>query len=146
MAGRIRGQEVTVQVIVDGDLKKGSFAKTENFKLTPRWDLTDSDFLGEKTSEPDYQFHGWDVSFMCHDNDSKVFDFVFGAIEKERLGLPPPVVNIVAMYKYRDPSLPSKTVVLENVLLKLDDKDHGGRKDYIKNSFTGKCKRVTPLS
>lgn len=145
MSLRIRGQEVTVRISVDGDTKGGTFAKVENFKLTERAETPESDFLGETESETDFIHHGWDFSFNVHEMDSKVFDLVQSLISKHVAGLPLPTVHVVAVYKYRDPALPSRAVVLENCKIKLDDHDVSGRKDYVKNSFSGKCKKVSAL-
>ena len=145
MSTRIRGQEVTVGLIVDGAQQLGSFTKVEQFKLTPRTDLSDADFLGEKESEPDIQHHGFDFSFMTHEQDSKMFDLLFDIVNRERLGAPHPVVDVIVIHKYRDPGLPSKNIVLQQCVVKLDDHDIGGRKEFVKDSFSGKCRRIAAV-
>ena len=82
-SNRIRGQEATLRIMVDGALQGGSFIKVENFKITPKADLPDSDFLGEKESEPDVQVHGYNFSFTCHEEDSVLTDLYLEIARRE---------------------------------------------------------------
>lgn len=145
MAARIRGQEVTLQVIVDGDQKGGSFMKVENFELSPRSELVDTDFLGEKESEQDVNHHGFDFTFSTHESDEKPFDLMQQIVAAEQKAIPYPAINVVVIYKYRDPSVPSRVMVLENCRLKLDKHEVSGRKDFVKNMWSGKCKTISKL-
>lgn len=143
MAGpRIRGQEVFVQLVVDGDLKVGSFAKVENFKLTPRADLSDSSFLGETEDEPDVMFHGWDFSFSIHEADNKAIEVWNQILAALTAGTVLPTINVVVIKKYRDPGVKPVVQTLQNCKMKLDSQDAGGRKDYVKNAFSGKCRTM----
>lgn len=142
---RIRGQEVTLQMVVNGQLKAGSFTQVESFKWTPRDELSESDFMGEHESENDFMHHGVDFNFVCHEKDSAITDLYLTLVENDRQGLAHPVINMIAIYKYRDQSQPSKTLLFQNCVVKLDDSDFGDRKSYVKNSFSGKCKRVVKL-
>lgn len=139
---RIRGQEVFVQLIVDGDLKQGSFTKVENFKLTPRADLSDSSFLGETEDEPDVQHHGYDFSFTIHEADNQAVTVWNGIVASLTAGILLPVVNVVVIKKYRDPGVGAVVQTLQNCKIKLDSQDFGGRKEYVKNSFSGKARQL----
>lgn len=143
MSDRSRGQETTLNVIVDGQLQAGSFAKVENFKWNPRQDLTDSDFIGETESEPDIMHHGYDMSFMIHEKDNSAVENVLMAVVAALTsGGTLPKINLVFIKKYRDPSIHPKTLVFQNVRLKFDSQEAGGRKDYIKTSFSAKCRKM----
>lgn len=137
----IRGQEVTLRFVVDGVQQGGSFLKVENWKVTPRTDLMESDFVGDLESEEDLQHHGFDFSFTLQDELGETFAIMDLVYERLRLGLPVPKIDIVAIYKYRSSSAPSKTRVCERATFKLDSHDVNGRKEYVKNSFSGKCRR-----
>lgn len=141
---RIRGQETTLQVAVGNVIQDGSFAKVENFKWNPRQDLSDSDFIGETESEPDLMHHGYDMSFMIHEKDNNAVDNVLqGVVDALTAGLPMPPVTLTFTKRYRDPSVPTKTLVFQNVKLKLDSQEASSRKDYVKTSFSGKCRKMT---
>ncbi len=145
MSERIRGQETTLQVLVDGEQLSGSFTKVSDFKLTPRTDLSDSPFLGETEDEPDIQHHGYDFSFSTHEMDNKAVQLLMNMVARLTAGLPVQVINLVVIKRYRDPAAGTAAQVLQQCMLKLDGQDFGGRKDYIKNSFTGKCRTMRVL-
>jgi hypothetical protein len=143
MSDRIRGQETSLQVIVDGALQQGSFSKVESFKWSPRQDLTDSDFLGETESEPDLIHHGHDFSFTIHERDnSAVANVLMQVIQANVAGTALPVVNLVFIKRYRDPSIPVVTIIFQNCVIKFDSQDEANRKDYVKTAFSGKCRTV----
>lgn len=130
-------------VIIDGVQQQGSFSKVENFKWNPRQDLTDSDFVGETESEPDVMHHGFDVSFSIHEMDNSAVEAALMTfVDALTAGLPLPKVNLVFIKKYRDPAIPVKTLIFQNVKLKLDSQEASSRKDYVKSSFSGKCRKM----
>ncbi len=137
MALRIRGQEATIRIIVDGNERDGSFHKLENFKLTPKDENPTTDFLGEKVSSGDYRHDGYEFAFTTHEEDKKILDLHALQVANEEASLPPPDITIIVITKYRDPANPSVTVSMEECVMKLDDRDAGGRKDYVKNAFSG---------
>lgn len=140
MSLRIRGQETFVQLVVDGELLAGSFAKVENWKATPRADLTDTGFLGETEDEPDIMFHGWDFSFSIHEQDSAAHDLWDSIVADLAAGVTLPRVDVVVIKKYRDPGVKPLIYTYQKCVIKMDSNDHGSRKDFVKSPFSGKCK------
>lgn len=145
MSQRIRGQEATIQVIVDGDLKGGSFAKVTDFSLTPRTDIMETSFIGELEDDLDIQHHGYDFEFTIHEQDSKARAVLLDIVAREAARTAHPAVNIVVTFAYRSSSEPSSTVVLQNCFMKLDSISIGGRKEYVTNRFSGKCKTMATV-
>jgi len=142
MADRIRGQETTLQVVVNNQAQVGSFSKCESFKWNPRQDLNDSDFIGEAESEPDLQHHGYDGSFVIHERDNGAVDNVLlPIVNAHTAGTPLPKINLVFIKRFRDPSLPPKTLVFQQVTLKMDGQE-ASRKDYVKSTFSFKCRKM----
>jgi hypothetical protein len=144
MAQRIRGQEATVQVVVNGDLKGGSFARVTDFNLTPRTEVVEADFLGQVETDIELQHNGFDFDFSIQEEDKLARDYLFQIVASEKNRTRPPVVNVVVTFAYRDGNA-SQTIVLQSCTMKLDSLSVGGRKDYVVNKFSGKCKVVTPL-
>lgn len=140
MPERLRGQEVQVQFLVDGDAKAGSFHKVTDFRLTPRDDLSDSDFIGQPTSEPDHQHHGFDFSFSNHEQDPGPVAVMLKIQDRLNRGLPYPKVTIIAIRVYRELGQPPKTLVMSPCVVKMDSYEVGGRKDYVRNTWSGKCR------
>jgi hypothetical protein len=145
MSQRIRGQEATIQVIVDGDLKRGTFTKVTSFNLTPRTDIVETPFLGEVEDDLDIQHHGYDFDFEIHHQDSKAFNLLTTVVEQEALRSAHPNVNVVVTIAYRSVSEPALTFVLERCFMKMDSYSFGGRKEYVNSKFSGKCKTLAQV-
>lgn len=143
MSQRIRGQEATVQVIVNGDLKGGSFARVTDFNLTPRTEIMETDFLGETETDLDIAHHGYDFDFTIQEEDSKARDFLMDIVLAEQNHQAHPTVNVVVTFTYRTGT--SSTIVLQSCFMKLDALSIGGRKDFVTNKFSGKCKEIAEL-
>jgi hypothetical protein len=145
MADRIRGQETSLIFDVDGVQQDGSFSKVRNWKITPRAELTESDFVGESESEIDFMHHGYDGSCEVDMLDDSVLALYDRCVELQRAGLPQPQIKITAIHKFRDPSIPSRSDVCLGVKLKLDGHEVGDRKSYVKDSISFKFKRKGKL-
>lgn len=145
MSQRIRGQEASIQVIVDGDLKQGSFAKVMNFNLTPRTDITETPFLGELEDDLDIQHHGYDFDFEIHHQDAQAFELLQTYVAREATQTAYPSVNIVVTIAFRSLAEPALVFVMEKSFMKLDNYTFGGRKEYVNSKFSGKCKVVNEV-
>jgi hypothetical protein len=88
MSQRIRGKECTIQVVVDGDLKGGTFAKVTEFTLTPRTEIVETPFLGEIEDDLDIIHKGYDFSFQTQSQDSKAIKLLLAIVNRERARAP----------------------------------------------------------
>jgi hypothetical protein len=140
MSLRSRGQESSVFLVVDGALQQGSFTKVTDWSITPRADLTDSPFLGESTDDPDLMHHGFDFKFSCHAMDNLAFSLWDQIVSAQVAGVPMPKISVVFVTKYRDPGVNPVSITMQDCRLKMDSHDVASRKDYIKTSFSGKCR------
>jgi len=145
MSQRVRGQEATLQVIVDGDLKSGSFTQIANFNLTPRTEIMETPFLGEVEDDLDIAHHGFDFDFEIHHQDSKAYALLTTIVEREQQRLPHPNVNLVMTIAYRSIAEPALTFVLEKAFFKMDSYGFGGRKEYVTSKFSGKCRTISTV-
>ncbi len=145
MSQRIRGQEASIQVIVNGDLQSGSFAKVTSFNLSPRTDVVETPFLGEVEDDLDIQHHGFDFDFEIHHQDSKAFRLLDTIVSNEQTSSAHPNVNIVVTIAYRSVTEPALTFVLEKAFMKMDNYSFGGRKEYVNSKFSGKCKTISEV-
>jgi hypothetical protein len=146
MSQRIRGAECTIQVIVDGDLQGGTFLKVTDFNLVPRQETPEVGFLGEKTDDVDFQHHGYDFDMTVQQQDSKVLDLLFQLVEGETNNERYPAINVVATFAYRAGLDSAQSIVLEETVLKIDSINVGGRKEYVTNKLSGKCREVNPVA
>lgn len=146
MSLRLRGQEATIRVTVDGFTQSGSWFKVKDFTATPRQDLTEEDYLGELESDLDIQHHGYDLGFSVDIQDRKVIDFITNIVSREQLQQAHPAITITVIYAYRANNGNPVAESYYDVFLKVNETSVGGRKEYISSSFEGKAKKRAVLS
>ena len=138
MALRIRGEEQTLQIIVEGQDQTGTFINVRNWKVTPRVDLVETDFIGQDETALDVQYHGVDFDFTVQEQDSKARNFFSDLITRQMKRDRPQKVIIIAHNEYRDSSDPGNNLVITNAVMKPDSFGGAGRKDYSDVPFSGK--------
>lgn len=146
MSARIRGQEATLRVTVDGQTQDGSWFKVKDFTATVRQDITEEDFLGELESDLDIQHHGYDLGFSVQVQDRKVIDYLSKVVANEQIQAAHPIVTVTVIYAFRASNGDPVAETYYNVFLKVNETSVGGRKEYITTSFEGKAKKRAVLS
>lgn len=141
MSQKMRGQELTMRIAVDGIVQGGSMIKLTDFTATPRMDLNEDDYLGEKETDLDVQYHGWDLGFSIDYEDSVAIELVEDIITREINNEQHPRITITVIYTFREPGKRGKIAVYRDVFLKPDEESAGGRKEKVKGKFSGKCKK-----
>ncbi len=142
MSQRNRGSEITAQVLVDGDLKGGSWTKVLDFELSPKQDVTETGFLGELEDDHDFQHMGYDFSFTCQEIDQKLRDVMLDLVAREQARAAYPAIQIVITIKHRAGQNGQEVMVLENCVMKFDSISWSNKKDYVTTKISGKCKTV----
>src|SRR4051812_4078131 len=117
MSARIRGQELTLRVSVDGETQRGSFFKVTEFMVRPRQDIVEDDFLGELETDLDFQHHGFDGSFSVHFQDAVTLEFLDDIVANEEQLLPHPSITITALYSFREPGVAGRAEVYHDCFL-----------------------------
>jgi hypothetical protein len=146
MSSRIRGQEATIRVAVDGQIQAGSFFNVKDFSQTPRSDITEMDYLGQDETDLDFQHHGFDLSFSVDNEDSLTLEFLETIVTRERAHQRHPDITVMVIYAFRERGVRNKVDVFHDVFLKVGEVGAGGRKEYISTKFEGKAKRKSLLS
>ncbi len=146
MSLKIRGEEVSIRIAVDGQVQTGTLLKLTEFSATPRTDLNEDDYLGEQHSDIDIQHHGWDLSFGFDHQDAVAIELVEGIIANEEAHTSHPDVTITVIYNYREPGARGRMAVYQQVFLKPAEETVGGRKEKVKGKFEGKCKQRSLLT
>lgn len=142
MSARIRGQEAIVRVTVDGVPVAGDFAKVKDLTITPRTDLTEEGYLGETFDDLDVMHHGADFSFTVDQENGESLEYLAQLVNQEEANQAPSNIIMTAILNYREAGVPSKEIVLQQAVLKVNDLSFSGRKEYISTSFEGKAKRI----
>lgn len=146
MSQKMRGQEVTLRVAVNGVVQEGSMLKVTDFTATPRTDLVEDDYLGEQETDIDIQHHGWDLAWNVDYQDSVAMEFFEGILSNEANQEAHPKITITAIYTFREPGVRGKIEVYRNVFCKQSEQSAGGRKEKVKGKFEGKCKKRVLLN
>jgi len=145
MSTRIRGQEVTLRVTVDGVTLAGSMLKVVDFTATPRSELTESPMLGELEDDIDIQHSGWDMSWTIHERDAVALDLMDSIIRREQDGDQHPQITITVIRAFRDPGVANRVHVYHQCILKSDSENVGGRKEYNTVPFSAKARRRSSI-
>jgi hypothetical protein len=147
MSQRIRGQEISIRVAVDGRVQRGSFFKVTEFAVTPRTDLMEEGFLGELEDDLDIQHHGFDLSFTIQNQDQAALNYLSQIVALEQGHEQHPDIDITVFYAYRgEQGAEDQIEVYHDVFLKVNETSFGGRKEYVTTSFEGKCRRRSLLA
>lgn len=141
MSAGIRGSEVDITMKLDGIPLKGSFRKIEDFEATPRMDLIETDFAGERATDLDTHMHGWDVSFSVREEDHRVIDMLTDLITRDEAAKRPPVVTLTVLYTFREPGAEPRTEVYRQGVVKIERRGFQSRKDYVKANIVAKFKK-----
>lgn len=146
MSLKMRGQEATIRIALDGVVQEGSMFKVTDFTATPRTDIQEDDYIGEQETDLDIQHHGWDLGFTVDILDETALLIVEEIIGREQDHDAHPNITITVLYEFREPTARPKIAVYYNVVLKQDEEGFGGRKEKVKGKFSGKCKKRRVLS
>lgn len=134
---RIKGRHTSIYVVVDNQTQIGSFTKCESFSAKPDATIEKTEFLGQPVAEGDLEHSGYDLSFTIHEEDTAAIDYWDKQVQKFETGQQLLPVTIVAITTYLNPAVAAKTETFEEVVLKHDERSFGGKKEYVKNMFTG---------
>lgn len=146
MSARIRGQEVTIRVAVDGQVQLGSMVKVTEFTVSPRSDIMEESFLGELEDDLDFQHHGFDFSFTVQNEDALALEFLSNIVDREQNAALHPDVTITVIYNFREPGVQNRVEVYHDVFLRITEQGFSGRKEYVTTGFEGKCKKRSLLT
>lgn len=145
MSQRNRGSEVTAQIIIDGDLKGGSWAKVLEWNISPRQEVGETGFMGQLEDDLDFAHHGYDFDMSFQEIDGRLRDVLIDFVSREVARARYPDVQIVLTIKHRAGQDASETLVFENVKFKFDSISGGSKKDFLNTKISGKFKTLSRL-
>lgn len=140
MSQKMRGQEITMRIAVDGEVQGGSMIKLTDFTTTMRTDINEDDYLGEKETDLDIQHHGFDFAFTVDYEDDAGLELCDDILTRESNNEQHPKITLTVIYTFREPGKRGRVAVYRGVFLKQDEESAGGRKEKVKGKFSGKAK------
>jgi hypothetical protein len=142
MAGRIKGQEVEIVMLVDG-------APRENLKFAQSLDFTfmterkQEGFIGETTDRFDTVFHGVEGKTQHQFDTPEPFNVVRLIVNKARNREPNTVFNLRCTLKF--PNGQKARIVFRDVSFGALPFSVGNRTDYVKFSLDFACSEAQVL-
>jgi len=131
---RIKGQEVEVTILQDGQLVLNNTAAIESNSMSAQLEILSEGFLGETTNRKDNIFNGWAGDVSMQFSGPQVFTMVQGFIDQAtRRVLGGVGVNVKHVFKFA--SGRRAIVTFPDVAVGEVKIDTGGRSDYVKLSF-----------
>lgn len=143
MSQRTRGSETTCQVIIDGDLKGGSWAKVLEWTINPKQEVSETGFQGELEDDYDFTHHGYGFDMSLQELDQGLRDVLLDFVARETARSAYPDIQIVITIKHRAGNAPVETLVLENVKFKFDSLQSAAKKDFLATKISGSFKTLT---
>ncbi len=141
MSQRTRGSEVTVQILIDGDLKTGSWAKVLDWNISPKQEIQETGFQGELEDDYDFSHHGYGFDMSLQELDMKLRDVLLDLVAREQARTAYPDIQIVLTIKHR--ANETETLVWENVVFKFDTLSSAAKKDFLQTKISGMFKTMT---
>lgn len=141
MAQRIKGQDVTVQIIQNGSVVQ-QLADIRNFDVTPKFEKLEEQYLGQFSKKYDEIFHGVDFKLDLHLESDNIFTLVKAIQDRatKRTG-GAQTINISATLRF--PSGTTSRVVLNDCFFEDVPFSVGGRQEYVQASFSGSCSNIS---
>jgi len=140
---RIRGQEVTIRISVDGKPQEGTWARVKDFSVSERTELVEENYVGDQYTSLDRMRNGYDLSFTVDMQDRSVIDFIDSDINNEENQDALPAVTISVLYSFRDGTSPVGEVYYDAVL-KIAEQSMT-REEYVSYSIEAKAQRKKVL-
>lgn len=137
MFQRIKGQETTILVIIDGELRQ-RIDTIQSFDLEFEMDLLEEGYLGEVANRFDSIFNGVKVEMSGHMTSREMLDVadaIVGRAQNRTGGATR--IDVSVTLKFANGDLPS--VLLPDVFFETVPFNNGARDEYIEFTLSGKC-------
>ena len=133
---RLRGQEVLIELVVDGALSD-AFTAVAAFSDSLKFAKSEDGFLGEPTNRHDFIYNGVDGSFEMHLQNSRWMTFQQVLKDIAQRNTPDTVINIVRTDYYANGNTPTRTY--QDVKFGGQPTAVSSRGDFVKVSFDFSC-------
>lgn len=127
MAQRLKGQEVEVLIVVDGN-PQTNITAIKSFDVTLEQDILDEGFLGETTNRKDSIYNGISGNIEFQTDDQGIFDILTKIVDKARRRTPGLKINIKATLNYPNGQRPK--ILVPDVEFGAMPFNVGSRSDY----------------
>jgi hypothetical protein len=127
MAQRIKGQEVEVLFIIDGEVQD-SLVDVRSFEVAAKLEMKEEGYLGEKTNRYDEIFSGMRGRMELHFESEDVFGVFQSIIDRAKRRTPGTQINIKATLNFPNGERPR--VLIPDAFFGEIPINFGSRADY----------------
>lgn len=127
MAQRIKGQEVEVLMVVDGE-PQDTITDVRSFEVEVQLELLREGYLGETTDRRDEIFRGVRGRMTLHVENQSFFDFMRSVVDRARRREPGTRINVKATLNFPNGDRPR--VQMNDVFFGAQPLAFGSRSDY----------------
>lgn len=132
-APRIKGQETSIDVIVDNVVKQ-NLVDIKSLETEDQLEIIKEGYLGETTDRRDMVYRGFSGRLEAHIENRQYLDFRQAMVDKARRRTPGARVNIRTTLAF--PGGPRVRIVLKDVSFGPMPLNIGGRAEYVTVSLT----------
>lgn len=143
MAQRIKGQEVIVILVVNGQ-PQAEITAIKSFEMTYQLEIKKEGYLGETTDRRDSIFNGIGGSMEVHLETKAIFTTFNAIVDKARRRTPGVVINIKTTLNF--PNGDRVRVIIPNVEFGELPVNFGSRADYGTTTFTFEAQDAQAIS
>lgn len=138
-AQRIKGQEVSLLIVQDGELQN-TLVDIQNFNMEMSLETKEQGYLGEKTNRVDSIFNGVKFDMELHLHTQDYLSFVQAIHDKAQRLTPDVVFNITGVFSFPNGDQPE--LLLNDVAFGAIPQNIGARGDYVKLKLQGVCSDI----
>jgi len=124
---RIKGQEVEVMLIVDGEVAD-TVTDVRSFEVAAKLELKEEGYLGEKTNRYDEIFNGVRGRMELHFENQDVFDVMQSIIDRAKRREPGTKINIKSTLNFPNGDRPR--ILIQDAFFGEMPFNFGSRGDY----------------
>lgn len=135
-SNRIRGQEVSVLLVVDGT-PQSSLTNVQNFEVMLEMEKQEEAYLGETSNRFDEIYKGVSFKMDVHNSDPDLFNFFDAVKSRAQRQTPGVQVNIKATLQY--PSGDRRRVIIQDAFFENMGLTFGGRTEYGSTTVSGEA-------
>jgi len=133
---RIRGQEVTVIMVRDGEVED-TFSDVQGFNFEAEFEVKSQGYLGEKTNRKDDIYNGCKFDIEMHLHSQQYFTFLKAQKDRASRTTPDVQFNISAVLNF--PNGESPTVLIPDCRFGASPVNISSRGDYVKVKIQGEA-------
>lgn len=143
MAQRIKGQEVEVLLVVNGE-PQGALFDIKSFELAFQQEILTEGYIGETTDRRDSIFKGVSGRFEAHVENESFLQFFTALIDKARRRVPGTQINIKVTLNFPNGDRPR--ILIPDAEFGELPLNFGGRSDYGAVSITFEAAEASILN